>query len=173
MMLVALTLILSLTGAGAGFTVGTLLNAASDALPVKATEGVASNAPHEGDHTGKGNAAAVHADSAPSASSDDLPQDLDLNVVPFPPVLTTLAAPPGRWIRLEGSALIMKQTEISKDVLAEKAAEQILTYLRTVNMDQIEGPSGFLGLREDINEMVRVLSDDQVRGILIHGVVVE
>jgi flagellar FliL protein len=48
-----------------------------------------------------------------------------------------------------------------------------LTYLRTLRLDQLEGPSGILGLRDDLNATVMALSNGEVRGVLIHGLVVE
>ena len=67
----------------------------------------------------------------------------------------------------------MSEAEDSPEVLAERSGEQILTYLRSLRLDQIEGPSNVLGFREDLNEMLRVLSKGQVKGILINGLVVE
>lgn len=174
---IALILLLSLVGAGTGFTLGSLLGTTPETSVKPVVVGSEGGATHDGGSQGE-NTAAGHANDSQAgddqvAAGDEAEIDQNLSVVPFPPVLTTLAAPPGRWIRLEGSALVRMETVETKEVLAEKAAEQILTYLRTVSLDQMEGPSGLLGLREDINEMVRVLSNDQVRGILIHGLVVE
>lgn len=162
MMFIALVLLLTLVGVGAGFTVGALMQQAP-ALPAAAPE-----------HAGEPHGEDAHAGAiAPSGTETGEIIDPTLKVQPFPPVLTTLAAPAGRWVRLEGSALLKKEAKDSPELLAERAAEQILTYLRTVRLDQVEGPSGVLGLREDIDEMVRVLSDGQVQGILLHGLVVE
>ena len=177
MTFIVLALLLTLVGAGAGFTVGTLIQSPAPqetaAAEPKAEEHAGEAAPHGADP----HAAPAHgkADAAaePAAEEEEAPADLHLKVQPFPPVLTTLAAPSGRWVRLEGSALLMQETEDPPELLAEKAAEQVLTYLRTVRLEQIEGPSGVLGLREDINEMVKVLSQGQVQGILVHGLVVE
>ena len=96
-----------------------------------------------------------------------------MKVMPFPPVLTTLAAPKGIWIRIEGSLLLAKETEDNPEILVEKAGTQILTYLRTARLAQIEGPSGFLHLREDLNNTVSALSGGQVREVLVHTMVVE
>jgi flagellar FliL protein len=97
----------------------------------------------------------------------------DVKITPFPPILTTLADPKGKWIRLEGSILIRSTSEKQPELLAEKAGEQILTYLRSVRLSQLESPSGILGLRDDLDETVRTLSEGEVRGVLIHGLVVE
>ena len=93
--------------------------------------------------------------------------------MPFPPVLTSLAEPKGVWIRIEGSMLILAETEDKPEVLVEQAGAQLLAYLRTVKLAQIEGPSGLLHMREDMNDVVSTLSRGQVREVLIHAMVVE
>lgn len=166
MAFMVMSLLLTLVGAGAGFTVGTLIRS----LPQEQAEVPPGREPPAGD---------PHA-AAPARPATGSPreepgggEEVGLKVQAFPPVLTTLAAPPGRWVRLEGVALLRGETHEPPEYLAERAAEQVLTYLRTVRLDQIEGPSGVLGLREDLDEMVKVLSDGQVQGILLHGLVVE
>jgi hypothetical protein len=69
--------------------------------------------------------------------------------------------------------MIRSASEKQPELLAEKAGEQILTYLRSVRLSQLESPSGILGLRDDLDETVRTLSEGEVRGVLIHGLVVE
>jgi flagellar FliL protein len=96
-----------------------------------------------------------------------------LKIVPFPPVLTTLSEPRGKWIRVEGSILITPEASQQPEILAEKSGEQILAYLRSLRLDQLEGPSGLLAIRSDLNETVSTLSGGQVKGVLIHGIVVE
>ena len=170
-MFVVATVLLSLIGTAAGFTVGSLLGDPSQRTPhapdVQAAASQSStetphSTPQDGDRTEEHDGA----DSEQHGS-------VAVKAVPIPPVLTTLAAPEGRWIRLEGSVLVQLETDESPELLAEKAGEQILTYLRTVRLEQISGPSGTLGLRNDLNEMVRAISNGQVQGVLIHGLLVE
>lgn len=172
MAFVVLALLLTLVGAGAGFTVGSLIQAPPEEKAAAAPEAP----PKEEEKYGADpHASPAHAEAQSTQAGAETEEiaDLALKLQPFPPVLTTLAAPSGRWVRLEGSALLAMETKDSPELLAEKAAEQVLTYLRTVRLEQIEGPSGVLGLREDLNEMVKVLSEGQVQGILLHGLVVE
>lgn len=182
MMLIVTFLLLTLVGAGTGFAVGSLLNSrfAGEADQLDVADGGSSA--EQGVDTIHGNSSAKQESTAIEKDKEDTEgaaettedgEDVDVRIVPLPPVLTTLAAPPGTWIRLEGSALVQRETEDSPEHLADKAGEHILSYLRTVRLDQIEGPSGTLGLRRDLTEMVRALSDGQVRGILIYGLLVE
>lgn len=171
-------ILLTLVGAGSGFAVGAFLDrqsAAGEAVAtaeepeggtaVKAAEAHPAPEPH-------GTTEATKADD-PAADDEEVLDPEGLKVIAFPPVLTTLSHPKGRWIRLEGSILLTAEARESPEILAERAGEQVLTYLRTLRLEQIEGPSNVLALREDLTEMLRVLSGNQIKGILINGLVVE
>lgn len=173
-------LLLTLVGAGAGFALGTLLAPAEKAETPQPESGVASanadehksaGASEEG--TEKKPAEPGETPETPEAEEDAEVPEQDLKIVPFPAVLTTLAEPRGKWIRVEGSILAVSGGEKTPEMLAEESGERILAYLRTVRLAQLESASGVQGLRDDLNETVRTLSGGQVRGVLIHGLVVE
>lgn len=178
MMMAIAILLLTLMGAGIGFAVGLLLQSQGDVEAERAVEATTSE-----DHAAAEKPAptAAHGDGESSheketAEGEEAEQEIplhDLKVVPFPPILTTLAEPKGKWIRLEGALLTLPSTEKAPEMLAEETGEQILAYLRTLRLAEIESPSGFLGLRDDLNETVKVMSEGQVRGVLIHGLIVE
>ena len=177
---VVIVLLLTLVGAGVGFAVGTLLapgeTAKAAGEPAAGdTDTAAPSETAEHQPEGEGNAAG-EADATQTAEEENVEEDIlpkDLAVIPFPAVLTTLAEPKGKWIRVEGSILAKQGGEKSPELLAEESGERILAYLRTVRLDQLESPSGLLGLRDDLNETVRTLSDGHVHGVLIHGLVIE
>jgi flagellar FliL protein len=58
-------------------------------------------------------------------------------------------------------------------VLAGEIAEDILAYLRTLSLEQIEGPTGLLHLHEDLNDRVAIRSDDLVEELIIETLVVQ
>lgn len=177
MVFVIVLLLLTLIGAGSGLAVGLLLQrdapetSAATEAPATTAEAAAPEAkaaehsPPEGEQT---------AEAAPAPEAAEEVVDLhSLKIIPFPPVLTTLAEPKGKWIRVEGSILSRRDSDVPPEIQAEKAGEQILAYLRSVRLDQLEGPSGLLGLRDDLNETVRALSNGEVREVIIHGLIVE
>lgn len=90
-----------------------------------------------------------------------------------PPVIANLAAPQDVWVRVEASIVVAEEEVQSPDVLAGEIAEDILAYLRTLSLEQIEGPSGLLHLKEDLNDRVAIRSDDQVRELIIETLVVQ
>lgn len=163
---IVVILLLTLVAAGAGLGVGLLSK--SDAPPVQAGTQDAKNAE---------TAPATGAEAAGAGTTTleiGVKEDLTgLKIFPFPPVLTTLSEPKGKWIRVEGSILITPEANQQPEILAEKSGEQILAYLRSLRLDQLEGPSGLLSIRSDLNETVSTLSGGQVKGVLIHGIVVE
>jgi flagellar FliL protein len=48
-----------------------------------------------------------------------------------------------------------------------------VAYLRTVPLAQIEGPSGFLHLREDLNERARIRSGGKVKELVVQSLMLE
>jgi flagellar protein FliL len=95
------------------------------------------------------------------------------SLLKVPPVIANLAAPQDVWVRVEASIVVAGEEIQSPDVLAGEIAEDILAYLRTVSLEQIEGPSGLLHLKEDLNDRVAIRSDDQVRELIIETLVVQ
>jgi flagellar FliL protein len=162
---VVVVLLLTLVGAGVGFAIGTLLG---DGMPDTPSEGIAAEETSKAAPDDHGQEQTIEV----AAEDEKVPLE-ELRVLPFPPVLTTLAEPKGKWIRLEGSLLARSGGENPPERLAEEAGEQILTYLRSVKLSQLESASGILGLRDDLDETLRALSDGDVQGVLIHGLVVE
>lgn len=192
MMTAIVILLLTLMGAGVGFAVGVFLKPGDSTetagaqvadgsqdpqSPGVQAEGKEADAPHDkaghGSESAEGSDAHADAEGTDVSGEEEKPLPKDLAVVSFSPVLTTLRSPKDKWIRLEGSILVNARAEIPHEQLSERAGEQILSYLRTADLAQIEGPSGFLALRNDLNETLRTLSNGDVQGLLIHGLVVE
>jgi flagellar protein FliL len=95
------------------------------------------------------------------------------NLKPLPAIVTNLASPKGTWIRIEASVVFGTDASAGSNALAAAIAEDIIAYLRTVPLAQIEGPSGFLHLREDLNDRARIRSGGKVRELVIQALVLE
>jgi flagellar FliL protein len=91
----------------------------------------------------------------------------------LPPILTNLAEPSDVWIRVESSIVFDDEELAADDVLAVKISEDILAYLRTVSLAQVEGPSGMQHLRGDLDERARLRSEGRVSELVIHTLVVQ
>ena len=58
-------------------------------------------------------------------------------------------------------------------MLVAQIAEDIIAFLRTVTLVQIQGASGFQHLREDLNDRVRVRSGGKIRDLVIQSMIIE
>ncbi len=88
------------------------------------------------------------------------------------PVVTNLQAPEGAWIRLQTAIVYDKTDAAGMDIVATEVGEDILAFVRTLTLEQIQGASGLEALRDDLNERARLRSDGKVRELLIEMLVV-
>lgn len=116
---------------------------------------------------------AVEAEAAPvedEKAGDDAEAAARKNVVALEPITTNLSYPSDHWIRVEVSLVFNDQPD---DALADQIHQDILAYLRTVSLQQIEGPRGFQYLREDLRERVKLRSEGRVNDLLLRTFVIE
>lgn len=97
----------------------------------------------------------------------------DLVLKNLEPVVTNLAGASDVWIRLESSMIFANGVIQDPNVIAAQIRQDILGYLRTLTIAQIEGPSGLQHLREDLNERVALRSNGKVRELIIETLVVQ
>ena len=150
-------LLLTLIAAGGGFAVGTLLTATPDLTSNGMGTEVAAEA-HVAEPAGK---AGVNGHAEGGGIVRQLAR-----------MITNLSPPKAICVRIEASIIISPEAQAEQDMIAVKSSDQILALLRTVNLAQIEGPSGFLHFREDINDLVRENSEHKVSQVLINSMVV-
>ena len=58
-------------------------------------------------------------------------------------------------------------------VLAEEIHQDIMAYMRTVSLQQVQGPRGFQYLREDLQERVDLRSEGRVTNVMFRTFVIE
>lgn len=181
MPLVIAVVISTIAGVGAGY--GTVVTFAPPTTPESAPkpEGRAAENSHgagEPAATDKGGDTSAHGgeDEAAADAEEQPPEPVDPDDVAytaFPPVITNVAEPKNVWLRLEGGITYLKSGEKKPDVLAGMAAQQIIQYLRTIHLAEIEGQDGMQFLQDDLNDITRSLSNGQVQTVLISGLIVE
>ncbi len=91
-------------------------------------------------------------------------------VIPLASITTNLAAPEAVWVRLEASVVL---DEPQPQELIETIHQDLLAYLRTVKMHQVEGASGFQHLKADLEERAKIRSDGHVKQFLIRTLLFE
>lgn len=92
------------------------------------------------------------------------------NILGIAPITTNLSYPSDNWIRIE-LALVFR--DAPDEAMADKIHQDIMAYLRTVSLQQIEGPRGFKYLHDDLRERVILRSEGRVTDILFRTFVIE
>jgi flagellar FliL protein len=120
--------------------------------------------PNAPELTGKGGGKDVARGGAPG---------VELGSIDLPSVVTNLAAPPDIWVRIEGTLLFEGKTLPHGEALAGQISGDILAFMRTQTLSQIQGVAGFQHLRQDLNERVATRSEGRVRELIIKSLVVQ
>ncbi|MBD9373859.1 flagellar basal body-associated FliL family protein [Rhizobium sp. ARZ01] len=151
-MTIAIVAGLSVLAVGGGWLVGNLL------APSAPAEAVAAEA--AGEQGGK------------KGEDGDLPRlATEANgIVTLEPFTSNLAYPADNLVRME-VALAFK--DAPDPALAEAIHQDIMAYMRTVSLQQIQGPRGFQYLRDDLMERVDLRSEGRVTNLMFRTFVIE
>ena len=110
---------------------------------------------------------------AKSAEGGKAAPMVEMGSMDLPPVVTNLASPADVWVRLEATLLFEGKTLPRGDALAGEIAGDILAFLRTESLAQIQGVAGLEDLRQDLNERAAIRSEGKVRELIIRSLVVQ
>ncbi|PPQ38594.1 flagellar FliL protein [Rhodoblastus acidophilus] len=91
----------------------------------------------------------------------------------IPPAVTNLASPREVWVRIEGAILFEGKTLPRGDALAAEISADILAFLRTQTIEQIQGVAGLEHLRADLTERAQTRSNGLVKKFIIKALVVQ
>ena len=114
----------------------------------------------EGGH-GKEAKEGVHDAAAPAGET----------VITLPAITTNIASPPDVWVRMEVSIVLDEPPQTAD--LASAVSQDLIAYIRTIKMHEIEGASGFRHLRENLDERAALRSDGHVKQVLIRTLLFE
>jgi flagellar FliL protein len=89
------------------------------------------------------------------------------------PVVTNLADPPSSWARVEASLVVEDVRPDEAGVLAAQVGQDVIAYLRSVSLAQLEGSRGLQFLREDLNERANLRSPGKVKELILETLVVQ
>ncbi len=93
-----------------------------------------------------------------------------LGVVYLEPITTNMAGPTGTWVRLEAAVVFDGPADM---LVAQMIQQDVVAYLRTVKIHQIEGASGFQHLRTDLEERAKLRSGGKVSRVLVRTLLFE
>ena len=119
---------------------------------------------------GAGHEKEAHADQKPAAEAS-LPANSGL--FDLPPIVTNLSVPQDTWIRLEASLLFDEKAAPHPEALGAQISSDILAFLRTTTLTQIQGIAGLQNLRQDLNERVAIRSNGNVKELVIRTLVLQ
>ena len=91
----------------------------------------------------------------------------------LPSLVTNLAEPSDQRIRLQVAMVYPKKAVEKPDILAVQVADDIVAYLKTLSVAQIQGASGLQALREDLTDRAATRSGGKVREVMIENLVVQ
>lgn len=113
----------------------------------------------------------------PATAANPVPASAPLgepsSIYDLPPIVTNLAAPQDTWIRLEGSIVFDPRLMPHPEAAAAKLGDDILAYLRTLTLKQLEGPVGLEGLRQDLSERAATRTGGKTHEFVIRMLVVQ
>jgi flagellar FliL protein len=165
---IQLAILLVMTGAaiGIGWLSGSYLNGTvpHDPAAAEAAARPAKSDAHGGEAKADahGDAKGEHGEAAAAGN----PLLLDL-----PPIMTNIAAPSDIWLRVELSVVFDEPPQ--DPGLADAIHQDLLAFVRTIKMHQIEGASGFQHLKADLGERASIRSGGHAKSILIRTLLFE
>jgi flagellar protein FliL len=109
------------------------------------------------------------ASAAPSSST----ATARIKIIELPSIVTNLSTPSDTWVRFEGALVVDSRLEADVEALSGEINNDIIAYLRTLTLAQIEGPSGFQILRQALNERLAIRTRGKVGELAIRTLVVQ
>jgi flagellar FliL protein len=91
----------------------------------------------------------------------------------LPPIVATLSEPKNVWMRLETAIVLDRAALPEADRLAREITGDVLAFVRTLSLPQLQGASGLQHLREDLNERAATRSKGRVRELIIQAMVLQ
>lgn len=158
-MTIAVVAILSLVAGGGGWALGQMIAPPPADTAVKAEEAKAADAGAHGEPGAKGEEEGLARISTEQNG-----------VVQLEPITSNLSYPSENWVRLDVALLFNGVPDV---VMAEQIHQDIVAYLRTVSLQQIQGPRGFQYLKDDIQERVDLRSEGRVTNVMFRTFVIE
>ncbi len=122
-------------------------------------------------HAAKSNSHAPEKEKNGSKHSDETKKSFVL--VPMQPIITNIGKKKKTLIRIESVLVVKADHSDSADYMVEQVTEDILTFLKSISLSDLEGSFGFVNFMEDLNVRVAARTKDQVSEILIQSLVVE
>ncbi len=110
---------------------------------------------------------------APEPAKPAMAYTGDTEVRELPATVTNLADPPEMRVRLQVAVVYNKKAIENPNLMAAQVSDDLVAFLKTLTVGQLQGASGLQNLREDLNERAAVRSQGKVREVVIETLVVQ
>lgn len=99
------------------------------------------------------------------------PYSGETEVKELPPIVTNLADIRKTQVRLQVAIVYTKKAVDNPAVLSARVGDDLVAFLKTLSLAQLQGASGLQNLREDLNERASIRSQGSVREVIIETLV--
>lgn len=113
------------------------------------------------------------ANAEPIKAENALAWDESSAIARLEPMVTNLAEPRGTWIRLDTAMVFDRGAVDDVERMKAELSQSMLSFLRTVTLDELEGASALNHLRDDLNERARMASAGTVSELIIEALVLQ
>lgn len=165
---IAVLLVLTLGALGLGWVTGNMLGGEVAPAATEAATPEAAAPEAEGGHGAK--AEDGHGSEAKPAEGEAGPGEFNPKVISLAPLTTNLAAPSDTWVRMEAAIVVEGQ---APPELPDTIHQDLLAFVRTMKLHQIEGASGFRHFKADLEDRAATRSGGLVKQVLIRTLLFE
>ncbi len=111
--------------------------------------------------------------TAPVASATPQPYTGGIEIKELPPIVANLADSGNAAVRLQVAIVYNKKPDENVAVLTARIGDDLVAFLKTLTLAQLQGASGLQNLREDLNERASIRSQGSVREVIIETLVTQ
>lgn len=94
-------------------------------------------------------------------------------IIKLEPIIVALPDDNNTFLRVELVLIAKPETDINNAETKLKLTNDISAFIRTLTLNQISGPSGYLHFREDLLDRARLTTEGAVKELLIMSLVAE
>jgi flagellar FliL protein len=110
---------------------------------------------------------------APASKEKAAPAPPPVLIKDLPPIVGNLGSPKSVWLRLEASFAHDASVTKDADKLAREIADDLLAYLATLPIEQVEGAAAFAELRAELDERAALRSGGRVKKLYLQTLVIQ
>lgn len=149
--------VMSVVAVGAGYGIAAVVKQAQ--MPGKASTVAEAQTTGDDDDEATNDVGSAHRDANSVAVLD--------------PIIVTLPDNDNTWLRLEMAIVLDASSNTPDEYEKAQMANDVSGFLRTMQLDKVFYPSGYLHLKEDLLDRVRLSAGEGVRDVMILSLVAE